>query len=123
MIIVDTSVWIDHLRAGDTGLAELLDDGRVLAHPFVVTGELALGSLRQRAVLLGALNDLPQALVAREDEVMTFIEVQKLFGIGIAYADAHLLTSARLTPGVTLWTRDRRLREASMRLQLAADLT
>jgi len=122
LIIVDTSVWIDHLKAGDARLVELLGRGRVLAHPFV-TGELALGSLHQRAAVLGALNDLPQALVAREDEVMTFIETQKLYGTVIGYVDAHLLTAARLTPGVTLWTRDRRLREASARLQLAADLT
>ncbi|KLK91847.1 ribonuclease [Microvirga vignae] len=122
MIIVDTSVWIDHLRVGDPGLTELLENGRVLAHPFV-TGEIALGSLRQRSVVLEALRSLPQATVARDDEALIFIETRKLYGIGIGYVDAHLLTAAQLTPGVTIWTRDRRLREASMQLQLSADLT
>ncbi|PVE22519.1 VapC toxin family PIN domain ribonuclease [Microvirga sp. KLBC 81] len=122
MIIVDTSVWIDHLRAGDLGLTELLENGRVLAHPFV-TGEIALGSLRQRSAVLEALRSLPQATVASDDEALMFIETRKLYGIGIGYVDAHLLTAAQLTPGVTLWTRDRRLREASMQLRLSADLT
>jgi predicted nucleic acid-binding protein len=121
VILVDTSVWIDHLKIGDPGLAELLENGRVLAHPFV-TGEIALGSLRQRNVVLGALRDLPQAVVARDDEVMTFIESRELFAVGIGYVDAHLLTAAQLTPGVAIWTRDRRLREASIRLQLSANL-
>ncbi len=121
MILVDTSVWIDHLKIGDPGLAELLENGRVLAHPFV-TGEIALGSLRQRNVVLDALRDLPQAVVASDNEVMTFIESRVLYAIGIGYVDAHLLTAAQLTPGVTIWTRDRRLREASTRFQLSADL-
>jgi predicted nucleic acid-binding protein len=120
VILVDTSVWIDHLKVGDAGLSELLEHGRVLAHPFVI-GEIALGSLRQRRIVLGALKDLPQAVVARDDEVLTFIESQELFAIGIGYVDAHLLTAAQLTPGVTIWTRDRRLREAAVRLQLSAD--
>jgi predicted nucleic acid-binding protein len=122
VILVDTSVWIDHLKIGEPGLTQLLEHGRVLAHPFV-TGEIALGSLRQRSVVLSALHDLPQAVVARDDEVMAFIESQALYGIGIGYVDAHLLTAAQLTPGVTIWTRDRRLREASIRLGLSADLT
>jgi predicted nucleic acid-binding protein len=121
VILVDTSVWIDHLKIGDPGLAGLLENGRVLAHPFV-TGEIALGSLRQRNVVLDALRDLPQAIVASDNEVMTFIESRVLYAIGIGYVDAHLLTAAQLTPGVTIWTRDRRLREASTRLQLSADL-
>jgi predicted nucleic acid-binding protein len=121
VILVDTSVWIDHLKIGDPGLAGLLENGRVLAHPFV-TGEIALGSLRQRNVVLDALRDLPQAIVASDNEVMTFIESRVLYAIGIGYVDAHLLTAAQLTPGVTIWTRDRRLREAATRLQLSADL-
>lgn len=122
MIIVDTSVWIDHLKVGDPKLTELLESGRVLAHPFV-TGEIALGSLRQRSIVLAALRDLPQVTVASDDEVLMFIESGKLYSIGIGYVDAHLLTAAQLTPGVKIWTRDRRLQEASMRLQLVADLT
>lgn len=119
MILVDTSVWVDHLRCGDTALAGLLETGRVLAHPFV-TGELALGGLRQRDVVLSALQDLPQASVASDDEVMGFIGQHRLFGLGIGYVDAHLLAAVRLTLGASLWTRDKRLLAAADRLGLVA---
>ena len=122
MIIVDTSVWIDHLKSGDAALADLLGTGRVLAHSFV-TGELALGSLRQRRNVLESLRDLPQATVASLDEVMMLIEREQLYGLGIGFVDAHLLAAARLTPGTLLWTRDRRLRQAATPLGLSADLT
>lgn len=118
MILVDSSVWIDHLRGGEPVLAGLLDTGRVLAHPFVI-GELALGNLRQRDIILGALRDLPQAVVAGDDEVFRFIEQQSLFGLGIGYVDAHLLAAVRLTPGASLWTRDKRLHAVAGRLSLA----
>lgn len=121
MILIDTSVWIDHLRSGDTALAVLLQAGRVLAHPFV-TGELALGSLRQRDIVLGALHDLPQASVATHGEVLSFISQEELFGLGIGYVDAHLLAAVRLTPGASLWTRDKRLLMAADKLGLAAGL-
>ncbi|MBF6991707.1 MULTISPECIES: type II toxin-antitoxin system VapC family toxin [Cupriavidus] len=119
MILVDTSVWIDHLRTGDAALAALLDASRVLVHPFVI-GEIALGSLRQRDEVLGALRDLPGAVVATDDEVDRMIDDQKLYGIGIGYVDAHLLAATRLTPGSALWTRDRRLLALAERLGLAA---
>ncbi len=122
MILVDTSVWIDHLKSSDFVLADLLETGRVLAHSFV-TGELALGSLRQRRTVLESLRDLPQATVAGNDEVMMLIEREQLYGLGIGFVDAHLLAAARLTPGTLLWTRDRRLRQAATRLGLSADLT
>lgn len=122
MILVDTSIWIDHLRASDERLARMLDDGKVLAHPFV-TGELALGNLRQRDAVLSALQDLPQACVATENEVLRFIGAKSLFGIGIGYIDAHLLASVLLTPGSMVWTRDRRLLEASSRLGVATNTT
>lgn len=118
MILVDTSVWIDHLRAGSETLAGLLDTGRVLTHPFVV-GELALGNLRQREVVLSALSDLPSANIAADAEVLDFIGRQSLFGLGIGYVDAHLLAAARLTPGAELWTHDRQLRDVATRLGLA----
>ena len=108
MILADTSVWVDHLRAGDAALAGLLETGTVLGHPFVV-GELALGQLRQRDVVLSALADLPQAVVATDDEVLGLITRHGLFGRGIGYVDAHLLAAVRLTAGATLWTRDKRL--------------
>lgn len=122
MIIVDTSVWIDHLKNGNAVLADLLGTGRVLAHSFI-TGELALGSLRQRSAVLESLRDLPQATVASDDEVMILIEREQLYGIGIGYLDAHLLAAARLTPGTLIWTRDRRLRQAAAQLGLSANLS
>jgi len=118
MILVDSSVWVDHLRSGDDRLTALLDRGLVLTHAFVI-GELALGSLRQRAAILGALLDLPQATRATDDEVLAFIDRAGLHGLGIGYVDAHLLASVRLTPDARLWTRDRRLLAAAERLGLA----
>lgn len=118
MILVDTSVWIDHLRTNDKSLSNLLNAGRVLAHPFV-TGELALGNLRQRAIILEALSDLPQAKVATDMETRYFIDEHALFGRGIGYVDAHLLAAVRLTPGAALWTRDKRLHAVAGRLKLA----
>jgi predicted nucleic acid-binding protein len=121
VILVDTSVWIDHLRAGDATLIEFLNRCRVLIHPYVI-GELALGSLRQREVILAALQNLPSVTVASEDEVMRFIAQQKLFGMGIGYVDAHLLAAVRLTPASSLWTRDKRLANVAENLGLSAML-
>ncbi len=120
MILVDTSIWIDHLRAGDDRLARLLNDGKVLAHPFI-TGELALGNLVNRDVILASLQNLPQSTVATETEVLRLIDEKRLFGLGIGYIDAHLLAAVLLTPGSALWTRDKRLNSASTRLGLAAN--
>ncbi|WP_374328668.1 type II toxin-antitoxin system VapC family toxin [Azonexus sp.] len=117
MILVDTSIWIDHLRQRDERLSKLLNQGRVLAHPFVI-GELALGSLQNRVVILGALQDLPQAPVATEGEVLSFIQKNALYGMGIGYIDAHLLAAVRLAPGTALWTRDKRLLAAATSLGL-----
>jgi len=121
VILVDTSIWVDHLRFADKMLIGFLEAGRVLAHPFVI-GELALGNLRQRGLVLNALADLPQASVATDLEVLHFIDHQSLFGFGIGYVDAHLLVAARLTAGASLWTRDKRLHEAAGRLDLATTL-
>ena len=121
MILVDTSIWVDHLRSGEEGLVRLLDQGLVLIHPFVI-GEIALGSLRQRALILDLLQSLPRAGVASDDEVLGFIERNALWGFGIGYIDAHLLAAVRLTPGSNLWTRDKRLASAATRLSLAADI-
>ena len=123
MILVDTSVWVHHLQQGDVALAKLLTDGRVLCHPFVC-GELALGHLKQRELILDALQNLPQAQVASAEETLTFISAHTLhgIGIGIGYVDVHLLASTRLTPGVTLWTLDKRLAAAAERLGVAANL-
>jgi hypothetical protein len=118
MILVDTSVWVDHLRSDNKVLAGLLDVGAILAHPFVV-GELALGNLRRRAVVLGALSDLPQAIVATDAEVLAFIDRHGLFGCGIGYVDAHLLAAVRLTTGSELWTADKRLHGTAHRMGVA----
>ncbi|MDX3894861.1 type II toxin-antitoxin system VapC family toxin [Pusillimonas sp.] len=120
MILVDGSVWVDHLRRNEAMLARLLEGGQVFTHPFII-GEIALGSLRQRQAILSALRGLPAAIVASDEEVQAFIEHQPLYSLGIGYIDAHLLASVRLTPGVKLWTRDRRLHETALHLGLAAD--
>jgi predicted nucleic acid-binding protein len=119
LILVDTSVWIDHLRRGDLILADLLDHGQVLGHPFVL-GEIATGSLRERDLVLGALRGLPQAVMAHDPEVLDFIERETLFGTGLGYVDVHLLASARLTAGALLLTRDKRLLAAASRMSISA---
>ena len=121
MILVDTSVWIDHLRHGDSTLVKLLNAGQVLVHPFVI-GEIALGSLRQRDLILDTLTDMPRAKIATDEEVLALIDQSNLYGIGIGYIDAHLLASTRLTPGTLLWTRDKRLRAVANKVGLLAVL-
>jgi predicted nucleic acid-binding protein len=118
VILVDTSIWIQHLRSGHEVLAELLDAGSVVLHPFVL-GELALGNLSPREVVLNSLQALPQATVAMHEEVLDFIETNTLYGLGVGYVDAHLLASVRLTPGALLWTRDKRLQQVAERFGLA----
>ena len=118
MILVDTSVWVDHLRRGDARLAALLERGAVVMHPFVI-GEMACGSLADRAMILELLQDLPSAVVAENDEVLGFIERLGLHGKGIGYVDAHLLASVALTDGTRLWTRDKRLRAVAENLDCA----
>lgn len=108
MILVDTSVWIDHLRRGDQSLAALLEENRVLLHPFVI-GEIACGRLSDRAETLELLGNLPSANVAEHHEVLAYVDRHRLYGRGIGYVDAHLLASVALMPGAVLWTRDRRL--------------
>jgi len=119
VILVDTSVWIDHFRRTDPDLVALLGRSAVLVHPFVI-GELALGSLRQADLIIEALQDLPQVRAARDAEVLPFIRRQGLAGSGIGYVDAHLLAATRLTPGTLLWSRDRRLSAQAERLGVAA---
>ena len=118
MILADTSIWVDHLRHGDPIMVERLNTGRICIHPHII-GEIALGSLRQREIVLTALGDLPTVVVASDAEVRTLIEGQPLFGRGIGYIDAHLLAAVRLTPGSRLWTRDRRLHELAVDLGIA----
>jgi len=117
VLLVDTSVWVDHLSRGDPHLQELLHNGEVLVHPFVI-GELACGNLRQRRKVLGLLDALPTAIVATHEEVLAFLDSHRLYGKGLGYVDIHLLASARLSHA-KLWTRDKALMTAAVRLKLA----
>ncbi|HYD88838.1 MAG TPA: type II toxin-antitoxin system VapC family toxin [Vitreimonas sp.] len=114
MILVDTSIWIDHLRAAEPQLVALLTRNEVLAHPAVI-GEVALGSISKRAEVLRYLNNLPAVTSATHAEVMIFIDRHKLQTTGIGYVDANLLASTVLTPGATLWSRNKNLRAAAAR--------
>jgi hypothetical protein len=113
--LVDSSVWINHLREGNQTLADLLEDAVVLAHPWVI-GELALGNLSNREEVLRLLRDLPQASVADELELLELIERQRLYGTGIGYVDAQLLAASKLHPETSLWTADKRLASLAEKL-------
>lgn len=119
MILVDSSVWIDHLRKPDPVLDELLGAEEIITHPFVI-GELAMGSLANRAVVLARLRELIESELSTHDEVMTLVDAKRLHGLGLSYVDAHLLASTVLTPETRLWTRDKRLLAAAERLGVAA---
>ncbi|MCI0434215.1 MAG: type II toxin-antitoxin system VapC family toxin, partial [Gemmatimonadetes bacterium] len=115
MILVDTSVWIAHLRNPDLELARALEEVRVLMHPFIL-GELACGNLRFRGTLLELFRGLPLAPVATDDEAMRYIEDKRLYGRGIGYVDVHLLASVALAGTAKLWTRDARLADVASEL-------
>ncbi len=117
MVLVDTSVWVAHLRKGDIGLEFLLNDGLAVCHPYIV-GELACGNLKKRAEILSLLQTLPMAVQAEHEDVMSFIEKYHLMGKGLGYIDVHLLASALLS-NIPLWTLDRRLNEIALRLKKA----
>lgn len=119
-VLVDTSVWVHHLRRGDPALARLLDGGEVICHPFVI-GELACGTIRNRDEVLALLATLPQASMASDAEAMSLIELHGLYGRGLGWIDVHLLGSGLLS-ACTLWTADRSLRDAADRLGIAAAL-
>lgn len=118
MILVDTSVWVQHLRSGDPILAGELGAGRVLAHPFVI-GELACGTLRNRREVIDLLGRLPAVPTATQAEALDFLERHALMGRGIGFVDVHLLASAALAAPARLWTRDRRLAAVAAALNLA----
>jgi len=116
MVLVDTSVWVSHFRDGNDKLANLLDDGRVLCHPLIV-GELACGNLQDRADILSFLQLLPMSIEAEHEEVLSFIENNRLMGKGMGYIDVHLIASALLT-GVPVWTLDKKLAQAADSLHI-----
>jgi predicted nucleic acid-binding protein len=118
VILVDTSVWIDHLRSGEPLLAAALEGGRVMMHPFVL-GELACGNLANRSEVLELLGGLPAAPTATDPEALEFIERRALMGGGIGYIDVHLLASIALSGDARLWTRDRRLTAVATELTVA----
>jgi len=117
MVLVDTSVWVAHLRHGDVGLDLLLTEGRVLCHPFIV-GELACGNLRRRSEIISYLQALPQSIPVKHEEVLQLIENYRLMGKGLGYVDIHLLASAILTRA-TFWTLDKKLNKIAGELRLA----
>ena len=118
MILVDTSVWVDHLRKGNSELVALLKEGVVLCHPFVV-GELACGGIRNREEILALLRALPKATVAENEEALALATDQRLHGKGLGWIDVHLLASSLLT-GCPLWTLNKALQAAAKRLGIGA---
>jgi predicted nucleic acid-binding protein len=116
MILVDTSVWIEHLRAGNDRLKTLLFDEQILCHPFVI-GEMACGTLQKRHEILTMMKALPEAHLLDHEEVMSFLEARRLYGRGIGWVDAHLLASTMFT-GCALWTFGKPLRRAAAALNV-----
>lgn len=113
--LVDTSVWVNHLRTDAPALRRLLEEDLVLCHPLVI-GELACGNLKDRSDVLGSLTVLPTTPTIEYEEVLMFIETHKLFGQGLGWIDVHLLASAVLGR-VSLWTLDQSLRTAAKKLR------
>ena len=118
MILVDTSVWVDHLRRGDTALEAGLHANVVAIHPFVI-GELACGLLKSRGTILGLLRSLARLAAATDEEVLDFLERHRLMGRGLGYIDVHLLAATALQGDARLWTRDKRLKRVAVEMALA----
>jgi len=116
-VLADTSIWIDFLHEGDRDMAELLGRNAIDMHPCVL-GELACGNLGNRKAFFEGAAHLPQALAARDEEVLAFLESHRLYGLGLGWVDAHILASA-LISGDRLWTRDKALGKAAEKLGIA----
>ena len=116
MVLVDTSVWVDHFRRGEHHLANLLLDAEVACHSFII-GELACGNIGNRTNILNLLRSLPQIPTVNLDEYLYFVERNQLYGVGIGFVDVHLLASAKLA-GVSLWTNDKKLQRAASGLEI-----
>lgn len=117
MVLVDTSVWVTHLREGNANLEKLLDRGQVMCHRFII-GEIACGNIKNRTEILTLLQLLPLSTQAKHEEVMEFIETNKLMGKGLGYIDMHLSASAKLT-GIPIWTFDKKLDETTKELGIS----
>jgi predicted nucleic acid-binding protein len=118
LVLLDSSIWIDHLREPDTLLSALLQRAELLMHPLVL-GEIAMGNMKGRASRMEFLSSLPPADIAENADVVELVHQQHLYGTGLGFVDAHLLASARLMPQTFLWTRDKRLLAAARRLSVA----
>ena len=116
MVLVDTSVWVSHLRHGNSRLQKLLDESRVVCHPFII-GELACGNIRNRAEIISLMQSLPMLEVIEHEELLLFIEHNKLMDSGLGFVDAHLLAAAILA-GIPLWTQDKKLKQVCCRLNI-----
>ena len=119
-VLVDTSVWIKHLREGDKKLVRLLEQGLVACHPFII-GELACGGIKNRHEIISLLNDLPSTNILDHYDIMEFIEYRKIMNQGIGYVDVHLLASA-LVSGTPLWTFDKALKKVANQLSIEYDI-
>lgn len=117
MVIVDTSVWVSHLREGNNHLDDLLQDAEIACHPFII-GELACGNIKNRKEILSLLQDLPKAPELIQGELLYFIERNRLMGLGLGFVDVNLLAAARLS-GLPLWTLDKNLRTAAKKIKVA----
>ena len=117
MVLVDSSIWVTHLRLRSQQLEKLLMDAEVMCHPLIIA-ELACGNLNNRNEIITLLQSLPMASTIEFNEFLIFIDRNQLMGKGIGYVDIHLLASARLT-GVPLWTADKKLKSAANQLELA----
>jgi predicted nucleic acid-binding protein len=120
MVLVDTSIWVNHLRKGVVQLERLLLDEEVVCHPFII-GELACGNIKNRSEILDLLQDLPKVPTIDLAEYLYFIEQNHLSGIGIGFVDVHLLASAQLS-GVPLWTNDKRLKQTALKLKILVSI-
>jgi predicted nucleic acid-binding protein len=116
MVIVDTSVWVSHLRHGNSRLQKLLQEGRVASHPFII-GELACGNINNRTEIISLMQSLPMLDVVEHEELLLFIEHNKMMGTGLGFVDVHLLAAAMLA-GIPLWTQDKKLKQACSRLSI-----
>jgi predicted nucleic acid-binding protein len=117
MILVDTSVWVDHFRRGNKELVSLLQDDQVVCHPFVI-GELSCGNLKNRSEILRLLSSLPTTREVTHSEVLHFLESRRLYGLGLSWIDIHLLASVLLT-GCSIWTLDKPLGAVTTKLRLS----
>jgi len=119
VILIDSSIWVDHFRAADATLSRLLEARRALSHPLVI-GEIMMGTPANRIGILTQLRRLPEAERVLDEEVIDMVDRYALFGLGIGYVDAHLLASVAMTPDAALWTRDRRMSAAAERMNVVA---